>query len=258
MMQKNSLRFIFGFIILFSLAACTSAEEAAPTATAASADSGQAVPPTDEPSSVEEAEVEETEAEPSEGETNNPLRTFTIISEESEARYRVEEEFFQGAVENLGQVLGFFEAVGTTNIVDGELQLRIDGTSISVEGGEFNVDISTLTSGERRRDQRIRERHLESDTFPIATFVITTVEDFPTDYTEGEEITFKLIGEMTIREITNEEILTTTAVLQDGTISGTAVTEIFMVDYGFDPPVIGGFLEALDPAHIEITFTAEE
>ncbi|VAW31487.1 hypothetical protein MNBD_CHLOROFLEXI01-5341, partial [hydrothermal vent metagenome] len=48
MMQKNSLRFIFGFIILFGLAACTSAEEPAPTA--ASADSGQAVPPTDEPS----------------------------------------------------------------------------------------------------------------------------------------------------------------------------------------------------------------
>lgn len=246
MMQKNRPRFIVPFIILILLVltACNSAEEPTPTITAVS--------PTNEPAQVEAA------VEPTVEPIDAALHTFQIIPEKSQARYRVEEEFLQGAVDNLGKELGFFEAIGTTNSLDGEFQLRIDGSSIGVEGGQFTVDLSTLTSDESRRDQRIRERHLESNRFPIATFVITGVEDFPAAYSEGEEITFKLLGEMTIREITNEAVLTTTAVLQDNMISGTAFTDIMMVDYGFDPPVIGGFLEALDPAHVEIEFTAEE
>ncbi|MCP4415379.1 MAG: YceI family protein [Chloroflexi bacterium] len=249
-MKKKSFGIVFSFITLLLLAACTAAEESASTATA--------VPPTNEPAQVEEEAVADAEVESNEEATDSSLRIFTIVPEESQALYRVEEEFLQGAVENLGQTLGFFEAVGTTNIVAGEFQLLIDGTSVTVEGGEFTVDLSTLTSNESRRDKRIRERHLESDTFPIATFVISGVEDFPAEYSDGQEITFKLIGAMTIREITNEEVLTTTAVLQNGVIRGNAFTEIMMVDYGFDPPVINGFLEALDPAGVEVIFTAKE
>ena len=63
---------------------------------------------------------------------------------------------------------------------------------------------------------------------------------------------------MTIREITNSETFTVTATLQDGMISGTGTTQIFMVDYGFDPPEILGFMRAQDPATIEIELVLVE
>ena len=109
---------------------------------------------------------------------------------------------------------------------------------VTVADGQFAVDLRTLKSDDRLRDERIREQFLQSNLFPIAEFVITGVENFPAEYSEGEEVTFKLVGDFTMREITNEVVFETTAVLQDGRLTGTAFTDIFMVDFGFDPPEI--------------------
>mgnify|MGYP002713233813 CR=1 FL=1 len=245
-------------IILLVGTGCISAAEPGPTATVTAVPpTNTPVPPTVAPPDVVEAEEEAT-AVPTPTETAVVPQAFQIVSEESTAQYRVEEEFFQGAVDRLGKELGFFEAIGTTNDFEGELQLLIEGTTITVEGGQFTVNLRTLKSDEARRDERIREQHLESDRFPLAEYTITGVEGLPETYIEGEEVTFQLIGDMTIREVTNEVIFTTTAVLQDDTITGSAFTEIMMVDFGFDPPEIVGFLKALDPARIEVEFTAKE
>jgi hypothetical protein len=120
------------------------------------------------------------------------------------------------------------------------------------------VDLRTLKSDDRLRDERIREQFLQSNLFPIAEFTITGTEDFPAEYNEGEEVTFRLVGDFTMREITNEMVFETTAVLQDGRLTGMAFTDIFMVDFGFDPPEILGFIKAQDPARVEIEFTAQE
>ncbi len=258
MMRFNFVRhMMIMLIVLLVGTACTSAAEPAPTATATTMPATNTPVPTTTPPDVIETEEEAT-AEPPPTETAVTPRTFQIVGEESTAQYRVEEEFFQGAVDRLGKELGFFEAIGTTNAFEGELQLLIEGTTITVEGGQFTVDLRTLKSDEARRDERIREQHLESDRFPLAEYTITGVEGLPETYTEGEEVTFQLIGDMTIREVTNEVIFTTTTVLQNDTITGSAFTEIMMIDFGFDPPEIVGFLKALDPARIEVEFTAKE
>jgi polyisoprenoid-binding protein YceI len=179
------------------------------------------------------------------------------MPESSKALYRVEEEFLQGAVERLGKELGSHTAVGFTRTIEGFLELSRDAPS-QILGGQIIVDIRSLKSDDDKRDERIQEQFLQSNQFPIAEFVITGVENFPTSYIEGEEVTFTIIGDLTIREITNEVSWEVTAVLEGNTITGTAFTTIMMVDYGFDPPEILGFIEAQDPARIEMEITAVE
>ena len=89
---------------------------------------------------------------------------------------------------------------------------------------EITVDLRTLTSDKNRRDQRIREQWLESNTYPYATFVSTELQGGPESYTEGEEVSFKLVGDMTIREQTRPVTWDVTAKLEGDTVTGTATT----------------------------------
>ena len=45
----------------------------------------------------------------------------------------------------------------------------------------------------------IRENGPEFATYPTATFVAESLEGAPTSYTLGEEVTFKMLGQLTIR-----------------------------------------------------------
>jgi polyisoprenoid-binding protein YceI len=257
-MSKQRFLTLLSIVLLLVLAGC-SAGSPAPTATPSPTPmplpTVTPLPPTAEPEPGEEAEsaVPTNTPEPS----VNPIRTFNVVPESSKALYRVEEEFLQGAVERLGKQLGAHTAVGYTRTIEGFLELSRDDPP-EVIGGQFIVNIRSLQSDDDLRDERIREQFLQSNQFPIAEFVVTRVEGFPTSYTEGQEVTFTLVGDLTIREITNEVTWEVTAALDGDTITETAYTAIMMVDFGFDPPQILGFIEALDPARIEMEIMAVE
>ena len=236
--------------------ACKATSESAPAATSAAQPSAEVATATTSPTIAAAATATE---KPTLEPTADPIRVFRVVPDSSEAIYRVEEEFFNGTVDRLGKELGLFEAVGRTQEIDGEIRLNlVESGSVEIVSGEFTVNIRSLTSDDRRRDQRIREEYLESDQFPTAVFEMTGVEDFPVSINEGEEIAFVLVGELTIREIANEVRFETTATLAGDTITGVATTTIQMVDFGFDPPEIVGFMKALDPATIQIQLTLEE
>jgi polyisoprenoid-binding protein YceI len=76
------------------------------------------------------------------------------------AGYRIDEELG-------GQ--GAHTAVGRTQQVSGSM--TIDGTSITKLS--ITVDMTTLKSDDDRRDEQLRQRGLETDTYPTATFELT-------------------------------------------------------------------------------------
>ena len=123
-------------------------------------------------------------------------------------------------------------AVGTTSEIEGSLVLEL-GETPAVAGGEITVDISTLQSDSNRRDGAIRSDWLESATYPVATFVPKSITGLSGPYTEGSEVSFQLVGDLTVREIANEVTFDVTATLANGVLSGTATTLIMMADYGF-------------------------
>jgi len=185
------------------------------------------------------------------------VRTFVIVPEESEAAYIVAEEFLSGAVQQLGQLLGLTDTIGRTQDIEGELVLDLSAADPLISG-EFIVDLRTLTSDDSRRDNRIRNEWLQANRFPLAEFVATAVENFPASYSEGQTITFQLLGDMTIREITQPVRFDVTATLSGNSITGTAAAEMRMTDFGFNPPAMANLFTVADEFTVEVIFIARE
>jgi polyisoprenoid-binding protein YceI len=186
-------------------------------------------------------------------------RTFRLVPEASQASYTVDEEFFSGAVSQLGKQLGLFTPVGVTNAMEGYITLAPTETGTPVlVGGQFTVTIRSLTSDDRRRDERIRESFLESDKYPLATFTPTAINGFPASYEAGQSATFTLAGDLTIRETTRPVNFDVTASLTGDVLTAQATTTILMTDFGFNPPEIAGFMKVENDVLITIDLTAKE
>jgi polyisoprenoid-binding protein YceI len=149
------------------------------------------------------------------------------------------------------------KAVGKTKAVEGQFQFTTDGQP-TAQVLTMTVDLRTLTSDSGRRDQAIRSRWLESDTYPFATFTSTEVQNAPTSYTEGQEVAFKLLGNMTIHNTTKPVTFDVRGKLQGDTVTGTATTFLMMRDFGFEPPSIASVLTVQDGVTVTVNFTAKE
>jgi polyisoprenoid-binding protein YceI len=176
-------------------------------------------------------------------------RTFAIVPEQSEASYEVQEQFLSRDLPS--------QAIGKTNAVTGEIQFSLDGKP-SGKVTNITVDLSKLTSDESRRDNRIRQQWLESSKYPNAVFTSTEAQGLPETYTEGQDVNFKLTGDMTIRDMTKPVTFDVTGKLVGDTITGSATTQILMKDFGIDPPSIAGMLTVKDGVTIRLNFTAKE
>ncbi len=209
----------------------------APTDSAVSTDTPQ---PSPTPEPVEPAADTETSPLPTPEALPQKLRAFDIDAENSEVRYEAKEEFFSGAVERMGKALGLFNAIGVTNAIAGGFVLS-EGNPPQIEMSQFEVDLSTLASDDNRRDRQVRSNYLETDQYPLAEFSATGVEGFPQSYDEGEEISFQLVGDMTIHGTTQPAIWDVTATLDGNTLTGAAQTVVMLSDYGIE--------SARDPQH---------
>lgn len=186
------------------------------------------------------------------------LRTFVIVPAESKASYLADEEFFADALAKYGIAAGEADVVGSTQEIEGQLQLNLDDLSAALGENRFVVQMNTLTTDRPLRDGWIRENGPRFNSYPEAIFVATAIEDAPTTYNEGEEVTFRLVGDITIREITQPVTFTVTARLVGDTLTGVATTRLLMSDFGIDPPNFINTLTVKDEFGIEVEFTARE
>lgn len=230
------------------LAACGgSAEEpAAPTPTTA--------PP--EPTAVPTEESAAPEEETAVTEPTEP-RTFVVVTEESEARYIVNEEFFADALEKLGIAAGKAVVIGRTSGVSGEIQVNL-GTPVSVESATFTVDMTGLATDQNRRDRWLRNNAIETSVFPTATFTAVSVDGLPETYTEGETVNFQLTGDLTVRDVTKPVTFDVTAVINGDTLTGTATLGLQMTDFNITPPDFANTLTVQNDFTIEVDITARE
>lgn len=190
----------------------------------------------------------QTEQPPTPDEFTGGVETFVIVPEESEITYEVGEVF-------LNQNNRFNVAIGITNQVAGEVFVDRENPQNSTIG-PVQVDISRFTSDSARRDNAIRDRFLESNRFPIATFVPNQVAGVPVDYQEGQQIEIQISGDMTIRDVTQPVTFDVSLEGSGDTISGAATTMILMSDFGFGPISIGGILNTEDEVLVNFRFVA--
>ena len=139
------------------------------------------------------------------------MRTFVIVPEQSKAIYHVREEFFAGALAKLGIGAGKSEVEGSTQAISGQLQLNLDNLAAALGDNSFTVQMNTLETERNMRDTWIRENGPQFNKYPEATFKATSIEGAPAAYTEGEEVAFKLLGDLTVREVTKPVTFDVTA-----------------------------------------------
>jgi polyisoprenoid-binding protein YceI len=184
-------------------------------------------------------------------------RTFVIVPEQSKASYVVDEEFFGGALAKYGIAAKAGQTVGSTQQVEGQLQLNLDDLSAALGDNQFTMQMNTLASDQDRRDQWIRENGPRFNDHPEATFVATAIEGAPAAYDNGQEVGFKLIGDLTVRDVTKQVTFDVNAKLAGDTPAGTATTRVKLSDFGIEPPNFANTLTVADEFNIEVQFVAK-
>ncbi len=178
------------------------------------------------------------------------LKTFQIVSAQTTASYSVYEDLIiQNKPNN--------DAVGTTHSVSGSFGIST-GSSPLVAAMNITVDLRTLQTDSSMRDHFVRQNYLETDTYPTATFVSTSVQGLPASYSDGQVVHFQLIGNLTLHGQTNKEVFDVQGKVVGNTITGTATSTIYMTDFGIQPPNLANIAIAQNKVVITINFTAQE
>jgi len=210
---------------------------------------GAAAPLTPTPTPLQ---IEANSAEPA------GTRRFVVDSEASTASYVVHEEFFSGALAKYGIDPGKAEVVGSTQAIQGEMRLNVADPANALVAARFAVNLPSLATTRSQRDEWIRDNALESNKYPTAQFVATAIENAPASYTDGQEVTFQLVGDLTVRDITQPVTFDITATLNGDTITGVATAPMQLTDFGFDPPSFANTLTVADDFTIRIELVAKE
>ncbi len=170
---------------------------------------------------------------------------YTIVPEESAARYRVQEELAE---------VGQTEAVGETQAIIGQLAFDADGLPLACS--RFDVDLRTLKSDQAKRDNYLYNNTLEAEKYPLATFVLRGVEGLDAPIADGEEKTLTLIGDLTLRDVTKLVAWEATVKREGDTLTGAAVTEFEMPEFSIEPPSVPVVLSLDETIRLEFDVTA--
>jgi polyisoprenoid-binding protein YceI len=264
MFSKLTLRPVYFVCFLMALLLVACGGTSAPAATPTQVEEPAATPePVKDPTATampaeeQAASTSTVEADAGSGEIGG-LRTYVITPGESTASYIAAEEFFGGALDKYGIQAGLVDTIGSTQDVEGELQLNLNDLSSPLGTNQFTVNLASLTSDQPLRDRWIRNNGPEFERFPVAEFTATAIEDAPGTYTEGDEVQFKLVGDLTAREVTQPATFDVTARLEGDKITGVATAQLRMTDFGFDPPNFANTLTVADEVEVKVEFVAQE
>jgi polyisoprenoid-binding protein YceI len=171
---------------------------------------------------------------------------YVLDPAQSEARYIAEEEL---------SGVGANTAIGSTNTIQGAFLFDADGNPIPCS--TIYVDVRTFESDSSRRDNFLRGNTLQSDQYPLAEFMVTSIEGF-TMPADGEETTFTLVGNFTLHGVTKTMAWTVTASKDGKTLTGSAKTQFDMADFDIEKPIVGSVLSIEDTIQLEIDLVATD
>ena len=192
---------------------------------------------TDEP-----AEMEATD-EPAEP-TGSGLVIFTISPENSQVRFELNEEL-RGEPKTV---------VGTTDQVAG--QIAVDRSDLSAtQVGIIQVNARTLATDNDFRNRAINNEILNTDEHEFITFTPTAINGLPDNVDIGGMVNFTIVGDLTIRDITNEATFNVEATLvSDTELVGTASTIVSRTDYNLIIPSVPNVANVEEEVELYIDF----
>lgn len=139
------------------------------------------------------------------------------------AGYRVVEVLAGGVDEST--------VVGRTSEVTGAIELS--GTALVAATVE--VEMATLRSDDSHRDSHAREA-LDTERFPLAVFKLAEPVELPAGVYQGESFSGSVLGDLTIKGVTNRVVFDLEAQRAGDTIVVVGSAEVIFSDYGVTAP----------------------
>jgi polyisoprenoid-binding protein YceI len=177
----------------------------------------------------------------------DPAVHLVIDQQSSQASYHAREQLFGKSLPS--------DAIGTTSQVSGTIVLGPGGEPVA-DQSKVTVDLSTLQSDERRRDNFIKSDTLQTNRFPAAVFVPRETQGLSLPLPSSGQATFQLSGDLTVHGVTRPVIWQVTATFDQQKVSGNATTQVHMTDFGMTPPKAGPVLSLEDQLTLELNFVA--
>jgi polyisoprenoid-binding protein YceI len=172
--------------------------------------------------------------------------TFTLGAG-SMARYLVNEQ--------LARMNSPIDAIGETDQVEGAIVFSADG-SVDSAKSKITVDMASLKSDSDRRDGYVRSNTLETNKYPTAELVVTSTPGLPWPLPSSGEVSFQIVGDMTIHGVTSELTWEATAQAgEGGSVTGTAKTNFTFDTFDMDIPSVFVVVSVQDNIRLEIDFS---
>ncbi len=234
----------YGFIFVAMLvwvAGCSSAQPAAPVAP-------NTIAPASQPAAVSAAPTAaaplSTTAAPANSSTSSGAVTLQIVPDKSQVRYRVREQLAQVSLPS--------DAIGKTSSITGTIVGKLDGT-IDASLSKFIVDLRTLQSDRSQRDNFLKRGVLQTDQYPDAVFVPKEAPGLPLNFPPSGPVTFKLSGDLTIRNVTKPVTWDVTCDAPQGNQGTCHATTSFKFEYfNIQQPSVPVVLSIVDNITLEM------
>ncbi|HYN89054.1 MAG TPA: YceI family protein, partial [Ardenticatenaceae bacterium] len=170
---------------------------------------------------------------------------FEIQQEGSQARYVID-EVLRGAPTTV---------VGSTNQVAG--QIAVDPANRTAQVGTILINARTFATDESRRDNAVQNRILLTNQYEYITFAPTAIAGLPDSAGVGESYTFRVTGDLTIRDVTRPVTFdVTVTALSESQLEGSARAAIRYADWGISIPQVPFVASVADEVQLELDFVA--
>ncbi len=195
-----------------------------------------------------QAETAASEADAAAADHSAPegLVLFEIVPAESEARFTMD-ELLRGAPTTV---------IGATDQVAGEIAIDVAAPANS-RVGTILVNARTLVTDNDFRNRAINNEILQTGQYEFITFEPTALVGFPENPQIGEALSFQIVGNLTIRDITHEFTFDAiVTVVSEDRLEGYASTMVPRADYDLKIPSVPSVAEVDEEVLVEIEFVA--
>jgi polyisoprenoid-binding protein YceI len=144
--------------------------------------------------------------------------------------------------------IGAKTAVGRTPNVTGTM--TIDGNTIPKTA--IDVDMTTLTSDDSRRDGQMRTQGIETSKFPKASFTLTQPIELGSLPADGQKITVNAVGDLNLHGVTKQVTFPLEAQRTGDVIVVVGQLEIPFSDYSISRPTSAAVLSVEDKGIMEV------
>jgi polyisoprenoid-binding protein YceI len=147
--------------------------------------------------------------------------------------------------------------IGTTNQVAGQISADLDDID-AAKVGTIRINARTLTTDSDSRNRMLQNQILQTEQHEYITFTPKQMLGLPSAATVGQQVTFQMVGDLTVKGTTRETTFDVVVTPKsDDLLQGSATTTIRYADFGVAIPQVPSVTGVSDQLGLQLDFVAK-